>query len=89
MKEPDPVKSKKQAKPSSSFRFFRTKKKSPSHNSESDSTSEVSHASVERRSSSDMNASEITMGEEDRMALMILVKQGDLTVEEAVEQLEQ
>ena len=35
----------------------------------------------------DMLASAIKMGEEDRMALMIMVKQGELTVEEAVEQL--
>lgn len=34
-----------------------------------------------------MLASAIKMGEEDRMALMIMVKQGELTVEEAVEQL--
>ena len=35
----------------------------------------------------DMLASAIKMSEEDRMALMIMVKQGELTVEEAVEQL--
>ena len=35
----------------------------------------------------DMLASAIQMSEEDRMALMIMVKQGELTVEEAVEQL--
>lgn len=35
----------------------------------------------------DLLASAIKMGEEDRMALMIMVKQGELTVEEAVEQL--
>lgn len=34
-----------------------------------------------------MLASAIQMSEEDRMALMIMVKQGELTVEEAVEQL--
>lgn len=35
----------------------------------------------------DLLASAIKMSEEDRMALMIMVKQGELTVEEAVEQL--
>lgn len=36
----------------------------------------------------DLPASNITMGEEDRVTLMLMVKQGELTVEEAVEQLE-
>ena len=35
----------------------------------------------------DLLASAIKMSEEDRMALMIMVKQGELTVQEAVEQL--
>ena len=37
----------------------------------------------------DLLASAIKMGEEDRMALMIMVKQGELSVEEAINQLKQ
>jgi len=33
----------------------------------------------------DLNASEMTMAEEERIQLMILVKEGKLTVQEAVE----
>ena len=43
---------------------------------------------VDTQSSGNLNiqASAITMSEEDRMALMIMVKQGDITLEEALEQ---
>ena len=33
----------------------------------------------------DLNASEITMSDEDRIELMILVKEGKITMEEAVD----
>lgn len=58
------------------------------------SVSESKKQALEKRPSNptaakdyDLLASAIKMGEEDRKALMILVKQGELTVEEAVEQL--
>ncbi len=35
--------------------------------------------------SGDLNASEITMSDEDRIELMILVKEGKITMEEAVD----
>ena len=58
------------------------------------SVSEPKKQALEKRPSNpitaqdyDLLASAMTMSEEDRMALMIMVKQGELTVEEAVEQL--
>ena len=91
-RESSSLKSKKEAKEVKSgisFRLFKSKpKKSHGHSPGSDTAPEHAHINTGRRGSADMNASEITMGEEDRMALMICVKQGDLTVEEAVEQLQ-
>ena len=79
---------------SSSFKsrfklFHGTKKK---HHSTS--SSDMRKQALEKKLSNpntakdyDLLASAIKMSEEDRMALMIMVKQGELTVEEAVEQL--
>ncbi|XP_048577704.1 SAM and SH3 domain-containing protein 1 [Nematostella vectensis] len=69
-------------KPFSSW--FRSSKRSSKSSSHEDKIPESKPCSP-----GDLPASDITMGEEDRMTLMIMVKQGDLTVEEAVEQLQQ
>ncbi|KAK3734061.1 hypothetical protein QZH41_015833, partial [Actinostola sp. cb2023] len=70
-------------KQSSLFGIFRSsKRKNDDKSHDTKSVNNVVKAGAE------FPASNITMGEEDRVALMLMVKSGELTVEEAVQQLE-
>ena len=68
------------------FKLFHGSKKK-NHGNEIKKQPLEKKLSNQRKEDYDVLASAIKMGEEDRMALMIMVKQGELTVEEAVEQL--
>lgn len=79
-------------KSSKSFRFklFQgTKKKHHSVGESKKRALEKQPTNATTAKDYDLLASAIKMGEEDRKALMIMVKQGELTVEEAIDQLKQ
>ena len=69
------------------FRLFHGSKKKHHGNEIKKPPLEKKPSNPSKQQDYDMLASAIRMSEEDRMALMIMVKQGELTVEEAVEQL--
>ncbi|PFX34555.1 SAM and SH3 domain-containing protein 1-like [Stylophora pistillata] len=69
------------------FRLFHGGSKKKNHGNEIKKQPLEKKLSNQKKEDYNVLASAIKMGEEDRMALMIMVKQGELTVEEAVEQL--
>ena len=74
----------------SRFKLFHGTKKKHHSTSSSDMRKQALEKKLSNPNTTkdyDLLASAIKMSEEDRMALMIMVKQGELTVEEAVEQL--
>lgn len=74
----------------SRFKLFHGTKKKHHSTSSSDMRKQALEKKLSNPNTAkdyDLLASAIKMSEEDRMALMIMVKQGELTVEEAVEQL--
>ena len=74
----------------SRFKLFHGTKKKHHSTSSSDMRKQALEKKLSNPNTAkdyDLPASAIKMSEEDRMALMIMVKQGELTVEEAVERL--
>lgn len=90
--EPNPRQREASSFKSKSFRFklFQgTKKKHHSVGESKKRSLEKQPINATTAKDYDLLASAIKMGEEDRKALMIMVKQGELSVEEAIDQLKQ